>query len=88
MRQTHHDLELNLGSEILGFEGDDDDFNGLGLEFGLLRDRNVLDSSLTIMGTLFYFCKVRRLYQREGEGKRAFPNPINSFELGFYFSID
>jgi DUF917 family protein len=51
MRYTHHDLELNLGSEILGCGGDDDAFIGLG--FGLLSDRNVLDSGLAILGTLF-----------------------------------
>jgi hypothetical protein len=35
MRYTYHDLELNLGSEILGCGGDDDAFIGLG--FGLLK---------------------------------------------------
>jgi hypothetical protein len=61
MRYTHHGLGLNLGSEILGFGGDDDAFFGLG--FGLLSDRNVLDSGLAILGTLFYFCKVRTLFK-------------------------
>jgi hypothetical protein len=45
---TKQNRKLNLGSEILGFDGDDDDFNGLGLGFGLLRDRNVLDNNLAI----------------------------------------
>lgn len=59
MRYTHHDLELNLSRDTLGVGDDDehacddedDDFVGLGLGNGCLRDRNVLESSLTISGS-------------------------------------
>lgn len=65
MRYTHHDLELNLSRDTLGVgdddeldcDVDDDDFDRLGSGNGCLRDRNVLDSSLTIPGTTSSFGK-------------------------------
>ena len=56
MRQTDHDLELNLICDVFCVVDDDadgHDFEGL----GILTERNVLDSSLTILGKFLCFGK-------------------------------